>query len=153
MTIPENTKSQLFDNIRQSFNDSRYQGRSQTFTANLENGRKLVLNLHRSSGTQTATLKTVNTNHEVEVTFPALVKLDRNISTALDCIFNLLPRNISFMIDQIPVEKHKVDIEGDTIKYLRYSRLENGRMTIYPYEETKNPRLQFSNLQSLEAVC
>ena len=153
MTIPENTKSELFNNIRQSFNDSIYQHRPQKFTANLENGKELVLNLHRSPGSQPATLKTVNTDHEVEVTFTVDVNLDRNISTALDCIFNLVPRRLSFMIDQIPLEKHKVDITSEKIEHRRYSRIENGRMIIYPYEKSKKPILQFSTPQSLETVC
>jgi hypothetical protein len=153
MTIPENTKSELFNNIRKSFNDSRYQDRPQKFTVNLDNGKELVLNLHRSSGSQPAILKTVNTDHEVEVRFPVVTQLDRNIFTALDCIFNLLPRRLSFMPDQNPVESHKVDLTGDKIEYLRYSRIENGRMIIYPYEKSKKPILQFSTPQSLETVC
>jgi len=106
---------------------------------------KIKLELHIPRDSDSATLSTVNTHHQVKVNFGFDKEFsNRNLFTALDCIFKLLPYNLRLIKNNYFVEKHIVDIGDNKIEHVRQTRLENCRMGNYPYPEGQAPTLDFS---------
>jgi|GEM_PF-6598752 len=113
---------------------------------------KIKLNLHVPRNSKSATLSTVNTEYQVKVNFGFSTMLDRNLFTALNCIFTLLPPYPQFIQNQNFDEIHEVKILDSEIKHYRKSKDRRGIMSNYPYEKGKEPQLKFFSPKSEEAI-
>jgi hypothetical protein len=106
---------------------------------------QIKLELHIPRDLHSATLSTVNTRHQVKVNFGFDKEFsNRNLFTALDCIFKLLPFNPRIINDTNFVEKHTVDISDNKIDHYLQSKDDKGIFRIDQYEEGKEPKLEFS---------
>jgi hypothetical protein len=106
---------------------------------------KIKLKLHIPRDSHSATLFTVNTHNQVKVNFGFNTEFsNRNLFTALDCIFKLLPSYTKTINNQDFEEIHQVDIGDNEIEHKRKSRDDLGIPRIYPYEKGKEPKLEFS---------